>query len=153
MAEPVRHPPTGHVLFVCIQNAGRSQMSQAFFESAAAGTGLSARSAGTRPAAQVEPTVVDVMSELGYDLGGREPQPLTTEMAEWADLVVTMGCGDACPVVPNTRYIDWRLTDPDGLPRDQVREVRDEIRRRVGALFTELTDAPMDSESESRAAD
>lgn len=126
-------------------------MSQAFFESAAAGSGLSARSAGTKPAGQVETTVVEVMAELGYDLSGREPQSLTTELAEWADLVVTMGCGDACPVVPGTRYIDWNLTDPDGLPPDQVREVRDEISKRVESLFAELTTATQASEPEPQA--
>jgi arsenate reductase len=117
-------------------------MSQAFFESAAAGKELSARSAGTSPAPQVDPTVVDVMAELGHDLSSHRPSPLTTELAEWADLVVTMGCGDACPFVPGTRYIDWDLTDPAGLPPDEVRRVRDGIRNRIESLIVELTSTP-----------
>jgi arsenate reductase len=153
MDDPDQQTPAGHVLFVCIQNAGRSQMSRAFFERVAAGSELSARSAGTRPAAKVETTVVDVMAELGYDLSGREPQPLTRDLAEWADLVVTMGCGDACPVVPGTRYIDWNLTDPDGLSPHQVREVRDEIRRRIESLVAELKTAQQASAPEPQAGD
>jgi arsenate reductase len=139
MAETDRKPEATHVLFVCIGNSGRSQMSQAFFESMAAGSGLSARSAGTRPALEIDTKVSDVMAEIGYDLSGRRPKALTTDLAEWADLVVTMGCGDACPVVPGTRYIDWNLSDPSGLPADEVREVRDEVRRRVEGLVGELS--------------
>jgi protein-tyrosine-phosphatase len=121
-------------------------MSQAFFESAASGKELSARSAGSSPARQVDPTVVDVMAELGYDLSSHRPSPLTTELAEWADLVVTMGCGDACPYVPGTRYVDWDLTDPAGLSLDEVRRVRDGIRSRVDSLISELTSTPDPSE-------
>jgi arsenate reductase len=139
MAAPDRHPPARHVLFVCIRNSGRSQMSQAFFETAASGQGLSARSAGTAPAPKVDPTVVAVMAEIGYDLSGRRPSPLTGRLAEWADLVVTMGCGDACPFVPGARYIDWKLTDPAGCSPDEVREIRDELRKRVDSLVAELT--------------
>jgi len=117
-------------------------MSQAFFESAAAGKELGARSAGTSPARQVDPTVVDVMAELGHDLSSHRPSPLTTELAEWADLVVTMGCGDACPFVPGTRYIEWDLTDPAGLSPDEVRRVRDGIRNRIESLIVELTSTP-----------
>lgn len=124
-------------------------MSQAFFEAAAAGKELCARSAGTRPARQVDPTVVDVMAELGHDLGGRRPSPLTTELSEWADLVVTMGCGDVCPFVPGTRYIDWDLTDPAGLSRDEVRAVRDGIRDRIESLIVELTSTPGPSKPEA----
>lgn len=142
MADPAEHPRATHVLFVCLQNSGRSQMSQAFFESAASGRELEARSAGTTPARQVDPTVVAVMAELGHDLSSHRPSPLTTELAEWADLVVTMGCGDACPIVPGTRYIDWDLTDPAGLSPDEVREIRDEIRSRIESLIVELTFTP-----------
>jgi arsenate reductase len=123
-------------------------MCQTFFDTAAAGMGLCARSAGTRPARRVDPTVVDVMAELGHDLSGRRPSPLTTELAEWADLVVTMGCGDSCPFVPGTRYIDWDLTDPAGLSLDEVRVVRDEIRDRIESLIVELTSRPGPSKPE-----
>ena len=117
-------------LFVCLHNAGRSQMSAALWERA----GFEARSAGTTPGERVHPEVVEVMNELGIDLSGRTPQKLTTEMAEWADVVVTMGCGDECPYIPGKRYIDWDLPDPKGLPIDDVRAIRDEIARRVDQL-------------------
>ena len=125
------------VLFVCLHNAGRSQMSQALFEQAAAGRhhGLSA---GTTPADRVHPEVIEVMRERGIDLGDRRPRLLTRELAEQADVVVTMGCGDRCPVIPGKRYIDWDLPDPKGRPIDEVRRTRDEIARRVTALLTEL---------------
>ena len=126
-----------NVLFVCIQNAGRSQMAQALFERAAHGA-HDARSAGSRPAAHVHPEVVEVMGELGLDLSDRTPQKLTDELARWADVVVTMGCGDECPYIPGKRYIDWDLPDPKGRPVDEVRELRDEIQRRVGGLVREL---------------
>ena len=126
-----------HVLFVCVQNAGRSQMSEALFQRASGGR-HSAESAGTRPAAHVHPEVVAVMQELGVDLNSRVPQRLTAELAERADVVVTMGCGDECPYVPGVRYIDWDLPDPSGRPRAEVREIRDEIDRRVTALVSEL---------------
>jgi arsenate reductase len=125
------------VLFVCLHNAGRSQMSQALFEQAAAGQHV-ALSAGTTPGEHVHPEVVEVMCELGIDLAGRKPQLLTTELAEQADVVVTMGCGDECPYIPGKRYIDWNLTDPKGRPADEVRTVRDEIERQVRALVQEL---------------
>jgi arsenate reductase len=96
--------------------------------------GLEARSAGTAPAERVHPEVIEVMGELGIDLSGRTPQKLTTEMAEWADVVVTMGCGDECPYIPGKRYVDWDLRDPKGLPVDDVRAIRDEIARRVEQL-------------------
>jgi protein-tyrosine-phosphatase len=125
------------VLFVCLHNAGRSQMSQALFERAAAGK-HTALSAGTTPAEHVHPEVIAVMRELGIDLSDRKPQLLTTELAEQADIVVTMGCGDACPYIPGKQYIDWELPDPKGLPVDQVRAIRDDIQQEVTALAAEL---------------
>ena len=125
------------VLFVCRQNAGRSQMSQALFERAADGRHR-ALSAGTTPATQVHPEVVEVMDELGIDLRGRVPQLLTRELAEHADIVITMGCGDECPVIPGKRYVDWDLQDPSEQPIETVRAIRDEIDRRVGELVGEL---------------
>jgi arsenate reductase len=126
-----------HVLFVCLHNAGRSQMSQALFERAARGHHTAA-SAGTTPAERVHPEVVEVMGELGIDLAGRTPRALEREMAEHADVVVTMGCGDECPYIPGKRYIDWDLQDPKGLPIDRVRAIRDEIGGRVEGLVAEL---------------
>jgi arsenate reductase len=126
-----------HVLFVCLHNAGRSQMSRALFDRAAAGA-HEGRSAGTTPADRVHPEVVQVMDELGLDLRDQTPKRLTREMAEWADVVVTMGCGDACPFVPGVRYVDWELEDPAGQAVDRVRATRDEIDRRVRALVAEL---------------
>ena len=129
-----------NVLFVCLHNAGRSQMSQALFERAAAASGAAHRaaSAGTTPADRVHPEVVEVMAELGVDVAGRTPQLLTDELSRWADVVVTMGCGDACPYVPGTRYVDWDLADPKGRPLDEVRATRDDIAQRVQALLAEL---------------
>jgi protein-tyrosine-phosphatase len=126
------------VLFVCLHNAGRSQMSQALFARAAAGTAHEAASAGTTPGERVHAEVVAVMGELGIDLSDRVPQLLTRELAAWADVVVTMGCGDACPVVPGVRYVDWELEDPKGRPPAEVRATRDDIARRVEALLDEL---------------
>jgi arsenate reductase (thioredoxin) len=125
------------VLFVCVQNAGRSQMAEVLF-TAAAGDRHEVRSAGTAPAEHVHPEVVEVMRELGIDLAGRVPHRLEQADAEWADVVVTMGCGDACPYIPGKRYVDWELTDPQGLPPDEVRRVRDEIAERTQALAAEL---------------
>ena len=127
------------VLFVCLHNAGRSQMSQALFERAADGRHR-ALSAGSHadPAGRIHPEVVEVMRELGIDLSARRPQPLTHDLARRADVVVTMGCGDACPYIPGTRYVDWDLPDPKGRPVDEVRATRDEIARRVGALVEEI---------------
>jgi arsenate reductase len=124
-------------LFVCLHNAGRSQMSQALFECAAAGR-HTALSAGTTPGESVHPEVVEVMRELGIDLSDRQPQLLTIELAQQADVVVTMGCGDACPYIPGKRYVDWDLPDPKGRPIEEVRATRDEIARRVRALSDEL---------------
>lgn len=124
-------------LFVCLHNAGRSQMSAALFERTAAGRHR-ALSAGTTPAQRVHPEVVAVMRELDVDLADRVPQLLTRELAEQADVVVTMGCGDRCPFVPGVRYIDWDLPDPKGRPIAEVRATREEIGRRVAALVAEL---------------
>jgi arsenate reductase (thioredoxin) len=128
------------VLFVCLQNAGRSQMSRALFEREAGGR-HTALSAGTTPAEHVHPEVVEVMAELDIDLAGRTPQLLTRELAEQADVVVTMGCGDACPYIPGKRYIDWELPDPAGRPTAEVRATRDDIARRVQSLLHELDTA------------
>jgi arsenate reductase (thioredoxin) len=126
------------VLFVCLHNAGRSQMSQALFQRAAAGR-HTALSAGTTPAEHVHPEVVEVMQELGIDLAGRRPQLLTHELSQQADIVVTMGCGDECPYVPGKRYIDWDLPDPKGRPLDEVRAIRDDIAQRIDALLANET--------------
>jgi arsenate reductase (thioredoxin) len=115
-----------NVLFVCKQNAGRSQMAEALYER----RGGNARSAGTTPAARVDPVVAELMPEVA----NRVPKELKTADAEWADLVVTMGCGDACPVIPGKRYIDWELQDPAGQDLETVRKIRDEIERRVAEL-------------------
>jgi arsenate reductase len=124
-------------LFVCLHNAGRSQMSEALF-ARAAGERHEARSAGTTPAERVHPEVVEAMAELSIDLGDRRPRKLTQADAEWADVVVTMGCGDECPYIPGKRYLDWDLEDPKGQSLDALRATRDEIERRVQALAAEL---------------
>jgi arsenate reductase len=125
------------VLFVCLHNAGRSQISEALFARAAGGR-HEARSAGTTPADRVHPEVVAAMQELGIDLAGRTPRKLSDADAEWADVVVTMGCGDECPYLPGKRYLDWELEDPKGRALDEVRATREEIGRRVTALVEEL---------------
>jgi arsenate reductase len=126
-----------NALFVCLHNAGRSQISAALFERAAGGR-HAARSAGTTPGERVHPEVVEVMGELGIDLSDRVPHRLSEVDARWADVVVTMGCGDECPYIPGRRYLDWDLADPKGQPLAAVRETRDEIGRRVEALVAEL---------------
>jgi arsenate reductase len=126
-----------NALFVCLHNAGRSQMSQALFERAAEGR-HEARSAGTTPGDRVHPEVAEVMSEIGIDLAGRTPRLLTTEDAEWADVVVTMGCGDKCPYIPGKRYIDWDLPDPKGQAVEAVRATREEIAQRIAGLLEDL---------------
>jgi arsenate reductase len=126
-----------NVLFVCLHNAGRSQMSQALFERAADGR-HSARSAGTRPADAVHPEVIAAMHELDLDLSANRPHKLSDQDASWADVVVTMGCGDECPFVPGRRYIDWDLPDPSGRPIEEIRATRDDIDGRVQALIREL---------------
>lgn len=125
------------VLFVCRQNAGRSQMSEALFSRAAGGR-HHALSAGTTPAEHVHPEVVAVMRELDLDLSDRRPRRLTEELAHQADVVVTMGCGDECPFIPGKRYIDWDLPDPSGQPIETVRAIRDTIAAHVTALVAEL---------------
>ena len=115
-----------HVLFVCLQNAGRSQMSEALFAEAAQGR-HTAESAGTAPAERVHPGVAEVMQEIGIDVADRKPRKLDRDAAERAEVVVTMGCGDECPYIPGKRYIDWDLPDPSGRPVEEVRRTRDEI--------------------------
>jgi len=122
-----------NVLFVCVQNAGRSQMAEALFRRVA-GERHQARSAGTSPAARVHPEVVALMPELA----DRVPRKLERADAEWADVVVTMGCGDACPYIPGKRYVDWELEDPAGKNAEETRRIRDEIDRRVKSLADEL---------------
>jgi arsenate reductase (thioredoxin) len=131
------------VLFVCIQNAGRSQMAQALFERAATGVHES-RSAGSRPAGHVHPEVVEVMRELDIDLSRNIPHLLSRDDAEWADVVVTMGCGDECPYIPGRRYVDWELDDPAGRPLADVRRTRDDIARRIQDMLIDhlQPDAP-----------
>ena len=116
--------------FVCIGNAGRSQMAQAFYER----RGGEARSAGSRPEHALHPEVVEAMREIGIDLDGRVPHQLSQDDVEWAELVVTMGCGDACPVLPGKKYLDWNLQDPAGMPVEVVRKIRD----RIAGLVDEL---------------
>ena len=125
-----------NVLFLCIGNAGRSQMAHAFLERIG---GHEVRSAGSRAERHLHPEVVEAMDEIGYDLSGRTPRQLEPEAdAAWADVVVTMGCGDVCPVLPGKRYVDWGLEDPAGQSLARVRELRDEIEQRVAALAREL---------------
>jgi arsenate reductase (thioredoxin) len=116
--------------FVCIGNAGRSQMAQALYER----RGGEARSAGSRPEREVHPQVIEAMKEIGIDLSDRRPKGITHEDAEWADVVVLMGCGDACPVIPGKDYVDWNLEDPVAMSVDQVRELRAEIEEKIAAL-------------------
>jgi arsenate reductase (thioredoxin) len=118
------------VLFVCVQNAGRSQIAQALYER----RGGEARSAGSHPADAVHEVVVDALEEVGIDVSGRTPKALTRDDVDWADLVVTMGCGDACPIVPGKQYVDWNLADPAGLCLEDVRELRATIEQRVDEL-------------------
>jgi arsenate reductase (thioredoxin) len=129
------------VLFVCLQNAGRSQMSEALFTRAAGGR-HEARSAGSTPAAHVHPEVVEVMREIGIDLTNRVPHKLDDVDVGWTDVAVLMGCGDACPVLPGKRYLDWDLPDPSGRSLEEVRALRDEISERVDALVRELDGQP-----------
>jgi protein-tyrosine-phosphatase len=125
------------VLFVCVHNAGRSQMAAGLVQLRSKGR-VSVRSAGTVPAESIDPAVVEVMAEIGVDLSEAEPKPLAAEMVRASDVVVTMGCGDACPVLPGKRYEDWKLEDPAGRDLDTVRRIRDEIDARVQALLAEI---------------
>ena len=127
------------VLFVCVHNAGRSQMAAALLERHAAGR-VVVRSAGSTPADEINPAVVAVMAEIGIDLSEAVPKILTTDVVEGSDVVVTMGCGDACPVFPGKRYLDWELDDPSGRSVDEVRAIRDQIDGRVKSLVGEMLD-------------
>jgi len=126
------------VLFVCTHNAGRSQMAAALLDREAAGR-VRVTSAGSEPADQLNPAVVQAMAELGIDISREIPKRLTTDQVQAADVVITMGCGDACPVYAGKRYLEWDLPDPAGLTVDRVRPIRDEIRKRVTALLDDLT--------------
>jgi arsenate reductase (thioredoxin) len=126
------------VLFVCVQNAGRSQMAEALFARAVDGK-HEARSAGTQPAERVHPEVAEAMTDLGVDLSERVPRRLEQSDAEWADVVVTMGCGDECPYIPGKRYVDWDLPDPAGRSVDEVRRIRDDVEAHVRGLAVELS--------------
>ncbi len=137
--EPPRRTP--EVLFVCVHNAGRSQMAAALLDHHAAGR-VHVRSAGSTPAAEINPGVSRVMAEIGIDLSAEFPKPLTDDVVRAADVVITMGCGDACPIYPGKRYVDWDLTDPAGLSVDQIRPIRDDIEHRVRALLAELAPYP-----------
>ncbi|MCZ4624751.1 MULTISPECIES: arsenate reductase ArsC [Rhodococcus] len=132
---------TPSVLFVCVHNAGRSQMAAGFL-TALAGDRIEVRSAGSAPAEQVNPAAVAAMAEVGIDISTENPKILTTEAVQASDVVITMGCGDTCPVFPGTSYRDWVLDDPAGQGLEAVRPIRDEIRAKVEALIAELTAPP-----------
>ncbi|HVW80791.1 MAG TPA: arsenate reductase ArsC [Mycobacteriales bacterium] len=136
-------PDRPRVLFVCVHNAGRSQMAAALLERHAAGR-VDVVSAGSAPAGELNPAVVEVMREIGVDLTGARPKLLERDAVEAADVVITMGCGEACPIFPGKRYLDWQLTDPAGLAVEDVRPIRDEIDRRVKELVAELVPGTMD---------
>jgi arsenate reductase len=125
------------VLFVCVHNAGRSQMAAGFLEHLGAGQ-VEVRSAGSLPADQVNPSAVAAMAEVGIDISDHTPKVLTTEAVQASDVVITMGCGDACPIFPGKRYLDWDLADPAGQGVEAVRPIRDDIRSRIQALLAEL---------------
>ena len=129
------------VLFVCTHNAGRSQMAAALLDHLAAGR-VHVTSAGSQPADRLNPAVLQAMAEIGLDISREFPKPLTTGKVQAADVVITMGCGDACPVYPGKRYLDWDLPDPAGLDLQAVRPIRDDIARRVQHLLAELTATP-----------
>jgi protein-tyrosine-phosphatase len=130
--------PTPQVLFICVHNAGRSQMAAAFLDHYAAGA-VEVRSAGSAPADVINPAVHEAMAEVGIDISAARPKLLTTDAVKASDVVITMGCGDACPVFPGKRYLDWQLPDPAGRGVDAVRPIRDDIDQRVRALVAELT--------------
>jgi arsenate reductase (thioredoxin) len=131
---------TPDVLFVCVHNAGRSQMAAALLQHHASGR-VTVRSAGSAPASEINPAVVEAMAEIGLDLSLAFPKPLTTAAVQASDVVITMGCGDACPVFPGKRYLDWQLDDPAGQDLDTVRAIRDEIDRRIRDLVHDLLPA------------
>jgi protein-tyrosine-phosphatase len=130
--------PIPEVLFVCVHNAGRSQMAAALLEKHGAAR-VSVRSAGSEPADSLNPAVVEALAEIGIDVTKELPKLLTDESVHAADVVITMGCGDACPVYPGKRYLDWNVPDPAGLPLEQVRPIRDEVERRVLDLVAEIS--------------
>ncbi|WP_062214433.1 arsenate reductase ArsC [Streptomyces sp. NBRC 109706] len=130
-------PPTASVLFVCVHNAGRSQMAAGFLTHLA-GDRIEVRSAGSLPAEQVTPATVEAMKEVGVDISAERPKVLTTEAIRASDYVITMGCGDTCPIFPGKHYLDWQLDDPAGQELDAVRPIRDEIQRRTEALIAEI---------------
>ena len=136
-------PHMPEVLFVCVHNAGRSQMAAALLDRRANGR-VHVRSAGSEPADRLNPAVVEAMAELGLDISREFPKPLTDEVVRAADAVITMGCGDACPLYPGKRYLDWDLEDPAGKSLATVRRIRDEIDARVQALLLEIAPAPVD---------
>jgi arsenate reductase len=129
--------PAGSVLFVCVHNAGRSQMAAGFLNHLTGGR-VEVRSAGSLPAEQINPVAVEAMKEVGIDISEQRPKVLTPEAVMSSDVVITMGCGDACPIFPGKRYLDWQLDDPAGQGIDAVRPIRDEIERRIRALVAEI---------------
>ncbi|MCW2740313.1 MAG: arsC3 [Blastococcus sp.] len=131
---------TSSVLFVCVHNAGRSQMAAGWLRSLA-GDQVEVRSAGSVPGDRVNPAAVEAMAEVGIDISGQRPQVLVPGAVESSDVVITMGCGDACPIFPGKRYLDWQLEDPAGKGVEAVRPIRDEIERRVRTLLGELVPA------------
>lgn len=131
-------PDKPSVLFVCVHNAGRSQMAAAYLRHLA-GDAIDVRSAGSAPADAINPAAIEAMAEVGIDLTNQQPKVLTTDAVEVSDVIITMGCGDACPIFPGKSYRDWVLDDPAGKGIDSVRPIRDEIRRRVEGLIAELT--------------
>ena len=138
VVDPIIEKAVPEVLFVCVHNAGRSQMAAGLLAKHAEGK-LTVRSAGSTPANEINPAVVQVMKELGIDMWDEFPKPLTDEFVKAADVVITMGCGDACPIYPGKRYEDWELEDPAGKSVDEVRRIRDELDARVNQLLAELT--------------
>jgi arsenate reductase len=128
------------VLFVCIHNAGRSQMAAGYASTLSEGA-IEVRSGGSEPGSEINPIAIEAMAEEGIDISQGVPQLMTTEAVRDSDVVITMGCGDVCPIFPGKRYEDWELTDPSGLPLDQVRPIRDEIKVRVQNLLAELLTA------------
>ena len=136
-------PSVPEVLFVCVHNAGRSQMAAALLAHHAVGA-VTVRSAGSAPAETINPAVGEAMAEIGLDLSREIPKKLTTDAVDAADVVITMGCGDACPVFPGKRYLDWELTDPAGKTLDQIRTIRDDIEHRVRRLLAELVPTATD---------
>lgn len=149
-AEGLTRKVRPEVLFVCVHNAGRSQMA-AVLTSALSGDAVHVRSAGSTPAGEINANVVQAMDEVGLDLSQEFPKPLTDEAVRAADVVITMGCGDACPMYPGKRYLDWELTDPAGQPIEVVRRVRDDIRDRVLGLLVDLGVEPVEARESSRA--